>query len=300
MTAENDSQDLEAIFDFVAASTSKKAQAAAAAASAPPPPSPPASPPASDDKTGDSGDLQALFDTISAEHSPVAQASAPQAPVQNDAAPQDSEWTAQDSVFNRLGQMVRQLHNTLHELGYDKLLEKTVNTTIPDAKDRLAYVATLTEQAASRVLNATDIAKPLVDSLAVDSKALAARWDAVFTNQMSTAEFKKLAEDTRSHLKTGFPTKVEQVDAQLLEIMMAQDFQDLTGQVIKKIVALAQELEDGLVKALLEVVPESKRSEEVTKATGSFLNGPVIDPTGRTDVVTNQQQVDDLLESLGF
>ena len=84
--------------------------------------------------------------------------------------------------------------------------------------------------------------------------------------------------------------------AQLTEIMMAQDFQDLTGQVIKKIGVLAQELEGGLMKVLLQVVPETKRTEEVE----SLMNGPVINAEGRNDVVVNQEQVDDLLESLGF
>ena len=78
--------------------------------------------------------------------------------------------------------------------------------------------------------------------------------------------------------------------------MMAQDFQDLTGQVIKKIVVLAQELENGLMNVLIEVLPDAKRTEEVA----SLMNGPVINAEGRTDVVVNQEQVDDLLDSLGF
>ena len=81
-----------------------------------------------------------------------------------------------------------------------------------------------------------------------------------------------------------------------MEIMMAQDFQDLTGQVIKKVVALAQDLEAGLMGALLDVLPETRRTEEVA----SLMNGPVVNAEGRTDVVVNQEQVDDLLDSLGF
>jgi len=78
--------------------------------------------------------------------------------------------------------------------------------------------------------------------------------------------------------------------------MMAQDFQDLTGQVIKKVVSLAQELEAGLMNVLVQVIPETKRTEEVA----SLMNGPVVNSEGRTDVVVNQEQVDDLLDSLGF
>jgi len=113
---------------------------------------------------------------------------------------------------------------------------------------------------------------------------------------MSTAEFRQLAEETRRYLKAGVPEGVKVINAQLMEIMMAQDFQDLTGQVIKKIVGLTQDLENGLMTVLIEVMPQKKRSEEVN----SLVNGPVINADGRPDVVVNQQQVDDLLDSLGF
>jgi chemotaxis protein CheZ len=78
--------------------------------------------------------------------------------------------------------------------------------------------------------------------------------------------------------------------------MMAQDFHDLTGQVVAKVVGLANELEDSLVKLLVQVVPPEQRE----KVDASVLHGPVVNPEGRTDVVTNQGEVDDLLASLGF
>lgn len=283
MTPDNDSPDLEALFDSVAASVQSPV-------APPPPPAPKPAAPSGVTNLGDSDDLQALFDSVAAECRSAEPASEPAA-----AAPAGGEWPAQESVFNRIGQMARQLHDTLHELGYDKLLENTVSA-LPDAKDRLAYVANLTEQAACRVLNATDIAKPVVDDLENRAKELGGRWDRVFANQMSTAEFKKLAEETRSYLNVGVSGATDQVNAQLMEIMMAQDFQDLTGQVIKKIVSLAQDLENGLMTVLIEVVPQKKRSQEVD----NLMNGPVISADGRSDVVVNQQQVDDLLDSLGF
>ncbi len=287
MTASNDSDELEALFDSVAASVAPGAPAVA-----PAPPAPSAASPSGMTSQGDSDELQALFDSVSANFQPPAPA--PEGGGES-AGDGQQEWPAQENVFNRIGQMARQLHDTLRELGYDKLLEQTVST-LPDAKDRLAYVANLTEQAACRVLNATDIARPVVDQVESGAKALAERWDKVFANQMSTAEFRRLAEETRQFLKQDLPAGTAQVNGQLMEIMMAQDFQDLTGQVIKKVVSLAQELENGLMAVLIEVVPPKKRSEEVN----SLLNGPVISADGRSDVVVNQQQVDDLLESLGF
>lgn len=279
----NDSQELEALFDSIA-SVQEDMPAAPSVTAAP--------------STGDDDDLQALFDSI---------ATVPEPPSDLNAAAVDVSTgpvqgvnvggaSVPDGVYQRVGKMARELHDALREMGYDKVLESTMSA-IPDARDRLAYIANLTEQAASRVLNATDVAQPLVGKIQSQSVALGARWDAAFANQLDVAAFKQLAEETRGFLKSGVPAMTDQTNAQLMEIMMAQDFQDLTGQVIKKIVVLAQTLEDGLVKVLLEVMPENcRQSEQVT----SLLNGPVITAAGRTDVVVNQQQVDDLLETLGF
>ncbi len=279
MSATNDSSELEALFDSVAADYS---------------PAPAAVPDAKPEVIGgDSDDLQALFDSVAAETAVEAAASTPSgAPSVSE---QGSPWPNQEAVFNRIGHMARELHDTLRQLGYDNLLEKTVSA-LPDAKDRLAYVANLTEQAACRVLNATDIAVPLVDQMESSARDLGAKWDKVFANEMTTSDFKTLAEETRQYLKDNLPQQTRATHAQLTEIMMAQDFQDLTGQVIKKIVSLAQDLENGLMNVLIEVLPDAKRTEEVT----SLMNGPVIKAEGRTDVVVNQEQVDDLLDSLGF
>ena len=279
MTANNDSSELEALFDSIAADVKVPAPAPKPAAPAPAPA-----------KTGDDDELQALFDTVAAEYVAPTPA-APKAPV----AEGGESWPGQEAVFNRIGHMARELHDTLRELGYDKLLEQTMSA-LPDAKDRLAYVANLTEQAACRVLNATDIANPLVEDMEKGAVALGDRWDKVFANDMSVADFKALATETRAFLKDQLPQKTRATHAQLTEIMMAQDFQDLTGQVIKKIVSLAQNLESGLMGVLIEVVPETRRTQEVD----NLMNGPVVNAEGRSDVVVNQQQVDDLLDSLGF
>ena len=279
MSASNDSADLEALFDSIATDYQ------------PATPQPAPAPAAAPAGTGDNDELQALFDSVAAESTPV-QAVAASVGVSDESG---ENWSQQEAVFNRIGQMARVLHDTLGQLGYDKLIEKTVSA-LPDAKDRLAYVANLTEQAACRVLNATDIAGPLVDGMESRSRDLGAAWDKVFANQMSPEEFKALAVETRQFLKQDLPGQTKATHAQLTEIMMAQDFQDLTGQVIKKIVVLAQELESGLMGLLIEVLPEAKKTEEVT----SLMNGPVVNAAGRTDVVVNQEQVDDLLESLGF
>ena len=245
--------------------------------------------------SGDSADLEALFDSIlfanqAAEKAP---ASADFSISNAEPAPalQDMAEPAR-SMFSHIGQMTRKLHDTLRELGLDKSLEQAASQ-IPDARDRLAYVATMTEQAAERTLNALDVAKPLQDRISADSRKLSGQWDQLFANQLSVDEFKILVEKTREHL-IQTTKESDEVSSQMLEIMMAQDFQDLTGQVIKKILSMAKDMEQHLLDFLLMFSPQGVKHDD------SLLNGPVVNADGRTDVVTNQAQVDDLLESLGF
>ena len=282
MSANNDSDDLEALFDSIAASSVAVPEQ---------PKIVQAEPQASASASGDCDDLQALFDSVAAKAEISNVTPDVSADLGDQSAGNAESWSQQEAVFNRIGHMARALHDTLGQLGYDKLLEKTVSA-LPDAKDRLAYVANLTEQAACRVLNATDIASPLIEGMENGALALGKRWDKVFANEMNPAEFKLLAADTRVFLNEQLPQKAQATHAQLTEIMMAQQRVErlLCGE------ALAHELESGLMTVLLEVLPETKRTEEVA----SLMNGPVINAEGRTDVVVNQEQVDDLLDSLGF
>ena len=210
----------------------------------------------------------------------------------------EAEDSVADKVISRVGQLTRALHDSLRELGYNKRLEEAAYA-IPDAQDRLAYVAVMTEQAAERSLNATEIAKPIQDKLAADAANLSGLWKQVLDTQSSgpRAEeaLKNLATQTRNYLD-DVPNQTNATNAQLLDIMMAQDFQDLTGQVIKKITQMVQNLEQELVRLLLDNIPADKRGE----ASAGLMNGPVVNPERRSDVVTNQNQVDDLLASLGF
>lgn len=237
-------------------------------------------------------DLEALFDSIARDNVPAAAPVAAAEPAQA-AAPVTSENRA-EHMLARIGNMTRTLHDSLRELGYDQGIERAASK-IPDAKERLEYVATLTEQAAQRTLTAIELAKPIQDQLGQGAKQLGAQWERVLKREAGLDEFKALVHATRDYLG-AVPAEVGKTDAHLLEIMMAQDFQDLTGQVIKKITDIIQTVEGQLVQLLVENTPPERRSEEAN----SLLNGPVVRADGRADIVTSQAQVDDLLESLGF
>ena len=245
----------------------------------------------------DSDALEALFDSIVRENAAQTRSEPePQVPVHAKAANAEDEAAAEPpaNVMDRIGRLTRMLHDALRELGYDRVLEKTA-ASIPDARDRLDYVVKMTEQAAVRALNAIEAAQPLQERLGEDAERLDAGWKKLYDKQMGMDEFKTLVADTRAYLADA-PKHARATNAQLLEIMMAQDFQDLTGQVIKKITALAQDMENQLVHLLVDLVPTDVRSEIDT----GLLNGPVVNANKGAEVVTNQNQVDDLLASLGF
>ena len=199
-----------------------------------------------------------------------------------------------DELLVRVGQLTRSLHESLRELGLDKVLQRVAQDDIPGARDRVLYVAKMTEQAAQRVLNATDAASPLQEAVEQGATELVAEWQALLSErglpsacdlQCRTLAFLEKTRDAASATR-----------GHLLDIMMAQDFQDLTGQVIKKVTELGHSLESQLVQLLIDFSPQ-----DVTRDSGNgLLNGPQVNPAGKTDVVADQEQVDDLLESLGF
>ena len=207
-----------------------------------------------------------------------------------DAAADDPSPT-QEALLARVGQMTRSLHDSLRGLDFDKLAARAAHD-IPDARDRLDYVARMTEQAAQKVLNATEAASPLQERIGGGARSLAQQWRQELEGHGAATP---LAGATLAYLEqtAGDSDLTRQ---QLMDIMMAQDFQDLTGQVITRVTTIAQNLEQQLVQLLVDFAPaEVKREFD-----NGLLNGPQINPEGNSEVVSNQSQVDDLLDSLGF
>ncbi len=196
-------------------------------------------------------------------------------------------------LIHRIAMVTRTLRVSMRELGLDQAIQDAAHA-IPDARDRLHYVAQMTEQAANRVLNAAEQIQPWQDSMQRDAKALDARWQDWFDHPVELDQARELVDDTRAFLK-DVPEKTQSSQNNVMEIIMAQDFQDLTGQVIMKMLGVIGAIETELVQVLIDNVPQEKREE-----TKTLLNGPVVNAAGKSDVVTNQDQVDDLLASLGF
>jgi len=190
-------------------------------------------------------------------------------------------------VFQQLGSITRLLHDTMQQLGVMPKLQIATDG-LPDARSRLSYIATKTAEAANKVLNTVDQAKNEHHQITEATRAMAALIVADPVKAVASGAVMNFVHEVEASTK--------RIDDHLTDIMMAQDFHDLTGQVVAKVVTLANDLEDSLVKLLIQVVPEGVR-EQVDP---SVLNGPVVNPAGRTDVVSDQGEVDDLLASLGF
>ena len=235
----------------------------------------------------------------------------------------------QGNVHNKIGLLTRQLHDSLRELGYADRLRGAAEE-LPDAQNRLSYIARLTGEAAEKVLTLVDDAKDRQTDIVAQTKKMRQSMIADPVAAVAKGHIMNYLEDMEK--------ATEIVDNQLTDIMMAQDFHDLTGQVIAKVVRLASNLEAQLVELLLQTAPPAAASaltlatiadapavetvaaadaddvwaaalaeaapsttepQTPTTSTHPRLEGPVVDPN-TPDVVTSQSQVDDLLASLGF
>ena len=281
----NAADDFDALFDEVSAQRAAEPAPAPAAAPAP--------------AVIAEDDFDALFDSVSASTAvpvPAAPAAAAE-PATAEAAPAHGEAAdpvdpSDKPMFERLGGIVRLLHDSLRELGYDKALTEA-SSQIVDAQDRLEYVATLTEQAANKVLNTLDEGMPAQDVLSKKAKDMDGRWTALFDGKLSLEEFKALAGDSRQFAQ-AVAEATEAEKARLLEIMMAQDFQDITGQLIKKVVNLTKTVENELAQLLRDNAPAEVR-EKLAQKPVPLMQGPSV-----PSVALDQDNVDDLLADLGF
>ena len=172
---------------------------------------------------------------------------------------------------------------------------------IPDAKERLNYVITRTEEAANKTMDAVESIFPVVDTIQKQIKAVNPLWQKLMHNKLDLPEFKSLCIDIDILLKTTDKESVRMHDL-MTDVLMAQDFQDLTGQVIRKVIDLVREVEDSLIGMLTAfgISPESSSEPSKPKFGENLVEGPIVNAAQRDDVVADQDDVDDLLSSLGF
>ncbi|ALM91447.1 MULTISPECIES: protein phosphatase CheZ [Alteromonas] len=211
-------------------------------------------------------------------------------------------------LFAEVGKLTRQLHDSLNNFQIDERIKNLTVDDIPDAQTRLMYVIEETEKAANTTMDAVEECMPIAEVLSTRIEKIMPEWKKLMNRQLELGEFKVLCADLDELLEDG-SKQSSKLTSLLTEVLMAQGYQDLTGQVIRRVIELVKEVEDSLVNMLTmfgepeqseQDKPSEAKVEKVNKIDGVEAEGPIIDADQRDDVVSGQDDVDDLLSSLGF
>ncbi|MGQ7958409.1 protein phosphatase CheZ [Pseudomonas sp. SP16.1] len=214
-------------------------------------------------------------------------------------------------LYHEVGKLTRELHNAIVNFQIDPRMPHAQELSqIADATERLNYVVTMTERAANRIMDLVEQSAPLVNDLGDEAQSLSAEWGRFMRREMGADGFRELAKRielflARSERDSG------KLSGHLNDILLAQDYQDLTGQVIKRVTQLVTEVESNLLKLVLMASQvdrfagiqhdhDALRAEQETLKEPSRGEGPQIHADKRDDVASSQDDVDDLLSSLGF
>ncbi len=202
---------------------------------------------------------------------------------------------AESPLFREVGRLTRELHEAINGFLLDPRINEMAQVDIPDASERLSYVITMTEKSANTTLGAVEAGLPLADDLGSRAREISAQWERFCNRELSVDDFRELSRDLGSFL-TLATDRSKQLQGHLTDVLMAQDFQDLTGQIIRQVITLVHDVEDKLVQ--LVRISGSKLPEKQKDA--KKLEGPVVPSIDQGDTVSGQDDVDDLLSSLGF
>lgn len=202
-------------------------------------------------------------------------------------------------LFQEIGQLTRELHNNLSSFAMDGNVLNLKDKAIPDAKKRLNYVIEMTEDAANRTLNAIDEIEPVTSDMERSSQALSKKWNKFMGRTLSVEEFKVMAKEISEYLEAS-SSNSKFVHEKFNEIVMAQGFQDLTGQIISKVITLVQEVEGSLVELVSLAGLHGKIADDSKEEVNNRLEGPTVPGLEVAGEVNSQDDVDDLLSSLGF
>lgn len=204
-------------------------------------------------------------------------------------------------LFAEIGKLTRQLHDSLTNFQLDSRLNDLATADIPDAKERLNYVITRTEEAANKTMDVVESIFPVVDNIANQVRAVNPAWAKLMNNEIDLVEFKSLCVDIDKLLITT-DRETSHIHSLMTDVLMAQDFQDLTGQVIRKVIDLVREVEESLINMLTAfgISSDNIQKNAKPKVGDNLVEGPIVNTENRDDVVEDQDDVDDLLSSLGF
>jgi len=205
------------------------------------------------------------------------------------------------SLFQELGKLTREFHDSLNSFKLDSKLSELTGTEIPDAKERLKHVIEMTDKAAHKTMNVVEDLLPLCETLDGQGEEIHSLWQRFMKRDMEPQEFRELCKEIETYLEEQHQG-TGRVKKGLTEILMAQDYQDITGQIISRVINLVSDLEVSLVKLIKDsgAMMEETNRDTSNKNDKATLDGPQIPGLESTGAVSGQDEVDDLLSSLGF
>jgi len=197
-------------------------------------------------------------------------------------------------LYQDMGKLTRELHDAISNFGMDDSISILAEKSIPDARERLNYVISKTDEAANTTLEAVEESIPVCNDLNKQALELHATWQKFTNRELSADEFRQLSKDINNFFVGTY--EIAKVKDHLTSILLAQEYQDLTGQIIKKVINLVGEVEDKLI-GLIQITGAPQIE---TEGDASSLDGPPVPGVAHKDTVSGQDEVDDLLSSLGF
>jgi chemotaxis protein CheZ len=209
----------------------------------------------------------------------------------------------ESSLYQELGMLTREIHDSIANFGNDDRIAELATEEIPDAKERLTYIVTKTDEAAHRTMTVAEETMEVMDTLSARSSNIRARWQQFRNSELSKTEFVQLSDEIDQFFSSVEP-ECGIVNSKMTEIMLAQDYQDITGQMIKQVVTMVQEIEEKLVGlvAISGLGEQATRTKDKIQKVndGEKAEGPQLPTADKEVVATSQGDVDDLLASLGF
>lgn len=192
-----------------------------------------------------------------------------------------------DALYQEIGKLTRDVHDTFANLAGDERLVSLAQRQMPDARERLRYVVEKTEEAADRTLTAVESMLPMTDSMVQQASALrSAMADGAADLPARMSAFLDVVEGDGRKLRSS-----------LSDVLMAQEYQDLTGQVIKRTIDLVGQVEEKLVELVSACGVVASGGSVAPAAPNATSFGPAV---REDDNVCRQADVDELLANLGF
>ena len=210
--------------------------------------------------------------------------------------------SANQPLFQELGKLVRNLHQQIKLVSTDipARLGEMAEHDMVSATQRLEHVVEMTEKAANVTIGFTEELMEAMAENETSDRAMLGKVDQALTIDGLSPDVKGLLEETAVNLQARLEFDAS-TQGKLTEVLMAQGYQDLTGQVVQKIVTLLNQLEDELLE-LVKVFGRAHGKKSVMEDPSSnvVLQGPLSEKSEKGDLKRNQDEVDDLLQSLGF